>query len=272
MHSQGNGKHRMRKYCSNSLLNDLELCVLMGATFVLFLYYNVVSHLTSFIGVNTAPYLITPLDKLINYTPIWVIFYYFAFVCAKLVVLLIRIKIGPEILVFRKMIITIFSLLLINFLLYFIFPCSVIEIFHVPTEVNSGEFLDSLVKVLFTRMAPWNANPSLHAAFCWLIYRFLAIYYNNIVAKTLFLSWFMGMILGTLTLKVHVIINDVLGILLAEICFRYIYTSNITERINLYLNKLVFFKRFGLYLTILSLLKLGLYFYNLKIGKLTILH
>ncbi|WP_133128714.1 phosphatase PAP2 family protein [Legionella nagasakiensis] len=260
-----------KKYGLNEIVSDFELIVLITATFIFFMYYGVVSHLASLIGFNTAYYLVTPLDNMIKYTPFWIVFYSLAELVPIITLLIIRFKIGPDIIIFRRMVISIFILLFINYLLYLLFPCSVIEMYGVPKEIWSHNYLERLVRLEFSTEAPWNANPSLHIGFSWIIYRFFSVYYKKPIPRILFLAWFVGMSLGTLTLKVHIIVNVILGFLLSELLFRYVYKNKITGKFALFLGAVNPYKRFGGYFILIIILIIGLHVYSATLGELMII-
>lgn len=242
--------YALRKNISKDF--ELFLLILIAATF--FLFYEPVSHVSALRGFNLAPYITTPIDWIIPLQPFWILFYSLVEVVAILTILLIRAKIGEDNVAFRKITITIITMLLIEYFLNIIFPTSVIEMFGIPKTIWSKNLLNFLVMDQISERAPWNSTPSIHVALSWLSFRFFATYYEKIWQRGIFLFWFVGVAISTVTLKINVLLNIIFGILIAEFAFKYVFLSNRAEAISINISKIPDGIRLIIYCIIISTL------------------
>lgn len=247
--------HVQRKNISNDF--ELFLLILIAATF--FLFYGPVSHVSALRGFNLAPYITTPIDWVIPLQPFWILFYSSVEIVAILTILLIRAKIGEGNIVFRKITITIIMMLLIEYCLNIIFPTSVIEMYGIPKNVWSTNLLNLLAMDRVSERAPWNSTPSIHVALSWLSYRFFATYYEKIWQRAIFLFWFTGVAISTVTLKINVLLNIIFGVLIAEFVFRYVFLSNRAEAVSIAISKIPYGIRLMIYCIIISTLLVVFY-------------
>ena len=66
--------------------------------------------------------------------------------------------------------------------------------------------------------SPWNAFPSYHIASGWNILRYTQERLK--CGQYLMAIWFIGMCIGTVTLKLHIILDGVAAIFIAELCYQ----------------------------------------------------
>lgn len=221
--------------------------------YILFLYYGPIGYIASQEGVNYANYFVTQFDLLTPFNSIFILFYILAEFVIVLAVVLVRIRIGPELAVFQQLSCSVIVFLLINFSIFLLYPSSAIDLYGIPTIVNSHGWLEYLVTLMYRSTSPWNSNPSLHIGMSWFIYRFFSRYYK-FWAKTIYLLWFIGMAIGTLVLKVHMLFNILFAILLAQLCFFIFMTYIPKEKYSYYLDKIPIKIRLFLYTLLIIIL------------------
>jgi hypothetical protein len=248
--------------------------ILIGAiVLILFFYYVPIGEISGLRGLNLAPYMTTPLDRIIPFNTFWIIFYGISKYVIASVIVLIRLKVGANIKFIQRMALTYLAIILMAYVLFLLTPSSVIKMFGIPNELwRSGSWLNQQTVYEYRHESPWNSNPSLHIGMSWLTYRFFAYVYKNKIYHTIYMIWFLGMLIGTLCLKVHVICNLVCGFILAEGSFRMVFHSDCSDKLVTWLDSIVYYKKIILYLMIIAILTSGLFICDHYLGVLDIVN
>ena len=123
--------------------------------------------------------------------------------------------------------------LTVAYLIYFIFPVSVISFKGIPEQIYNSDLANKLVKSSYQRINPWNAFPSLHVATGF--FPLLAL--NKYIIKHKYIVWIYGvwffiMMLGALTLQYHSLADVIAGFILAILGFKFsmIYGEKINSK------------------------------------------
>ena len=209
-------------YKKDYFLKDIEIISVILLSVVVFACYGMVAEIASKMGVNYTPILVTEFDKNIPFTNIWGLFYEGAFYVPAVVFLLLRWRFGPNVALFQRMCLSVISMMLISFVVFILFPTNSSNILGVP-HLKPDSFANSVVIFIYRSIEGWNSTPSTHISMSWLFFRFFARYFHLFWQRLIYLIWFVGMALGTVTLRVHIVLDICTGFLLAEICYQIIY-------------------------------------------------
>jgi membrane-associated phospholipid phosphatase len=184
------------------------------------LYYNLIGHLSSLRGVDFGPWLMTPLDRAMPYLPLGVHPYQIAYFMPGLVLVLLVIKFRMDPPSVRRLVAAFLCLLFTQYALYLLFPVSARSIRLADEAIGSG-MLAELVRYQYHLATVWCAWPSLHVSACWLFYRVLAQYYRRF--HWIYLVWFVAMVVGTVSIKIHYVLDGVTGLVLGELAYRFLF-------------------------------------------------
>ena len=206
-------------YDKKNLAADFELLGLVLLALVVFGFYGPTAEMSSWQGVNYSTIFLTHFDRLVEFSTIFIVFYQLAFYIPVIITLLVRFKIGPDLVVFQKIVAALVVLLIANYVIYLIWPTNAYALFD-PPKITGAGVLDSMTRWVFANIEAWCANPSLHIGLGWFFFRFFATYYRRWWQWLIYLFWFLGMALGTLTLKVHILVNVLTGVLLTELIYQ----------------------------------------------------
>lgn len=127
---------------------------------------------------------------------------------------------------FIKYILSFLLVTLLSNVIFVIYPTTIIR-----PNVMDGNIFHSLVQLIFSIDTPvLNCFPSIHCSVCflWILYAFNNKYINYII-KILILFLSINIILSTLFIKQHVIIDVLGGILLSWIVYLIINKININK-------------------------------------------
>ena len=204
----------------NKFQNYFEFMVVSIAIYLLWTFYVPIGTLTSFKGVNNAHLTFFPWDNLISFCPYPVTAYGIAFILVPLAIFFSIINLYKDQNAIRAFYLAFFLLILICFVIFWFFPTSVITFRGIPQEVYKESFLNAQVLETYQRVSPWNSFPSMHIATGWLCLRMVFFAFNNKVVKYSYLIWFLMMMLGTVSLMYHSILDGVAGFIIAEVVFR----------------------------------------------------
>ena len=184
------------------------------------LYYNLIGHLSSLRGVDFGPWLLTPLDRAIPYLRLGVHPYQIAYFMPGLVLVLLLIKFRMDTPAVRRVVVTFLWLLFTHYALYLLFPVSARSIRLADDAVGAG-MLGDLVRYQYRLATVWCAWPSLHVSACWFFYRVLAQHYRRF--RWVYLAWFVAMVIGTVTIKIHYVLDGVMAMVLGEVAYRFVF-------------------------------------------------
>lgn len=242
---------------SNRYQFTSERFFLFLSTIMVLSFYNIVGYYSSLRHLNYTGVLITTFDKAIPFQDIWVVFYIAIYPVIFLSGLFFWFNKDVTIVSVRACSLTVILMALTCYALFFAFPMSVISVFGVPKALYYHSLLAGLTKKMFSTESRWDANPSMHITVSWIAYRFLTHIYSQKILKYSYIIWFIGMLIGTLTLKVHIIFNIICGILIAELFFRFVFENEVTKKISLKFGtidrkyKLIFYLLFLFFLLII---------------------
>lgn len=196
-----------------------EIVSIIVTGYACFLYYNLIGHISSLRGLDFGPFLYTPLDRAFPYIPELVWFYQIAVPVPALTLALISWKIGRDVPVYRRVVLAFLTLLFFQFALYLLLPTSGTSVRLAEAATGEG-LLGALVRYQYRLASLWCACPSLHVSACWYFYRLFARYYPHL--RFLYLFWFIGMVLGTVGIKIHYVLDGVAGLVLGEAAYRFV--------------------------------------------------
>lgn len=230
---------KILSYDKKNLAADFELLALILLSLVVFGFYGPTAEISSWRGVNYSHIFVTHFDRLIEFSTVWIVFYQLAFYVPVIVTLLVRFKVGPKIVIFQKVVAALVVLLIVNYAIYIIWPTNAYALFD-PPVIHGNDVLSSMTRWVFANIEAWCANPSLHIGLGWFFFRFFAQYYRRWWHWAIYLFWFCGMALGTLTLKVHILVNLLTGVLLTELIYQALvlyFPDSIYEKLNAKVSK-----------------------------------
>lgn len=155
--------------------------------------------------------LATAIDNMIPFVPIFIIPYllWYPFITGSLVALAFKDR-----RTYFQTLIALCSGLVISYIFFFVFQ-SGIERPNIQLEEN---FLHTLIYYTYRFDEPYNCFPSIHVLTSYLMLKGTRIFGRTIWAMTSTLS--ILIVISTVLVKQHVIVDIVGGILIAELCFR----------------------------------------------------
>ena len=247
---------RWSAYRRKSLLPDIEIITIVLLTTLIFMCYGMVAEICARIGVNYASYLVTSLDINIPFTNVWGLFYEVAFYVPAIVLLLLRLRFGANIALFQRICLSVVVMMLLSFVVFLFIPTNSSLILGVP-HIQADSFGNAVALFIYRSIEGWNSTPSTHIAMSWLFFRFFARYFCLLWQRCIYLLWFAAMTIGTLTLRVHIIVDICTGLLLAEFCYQCVY-KKISTRTMAEINRHFSIKQeimfFGILATVLAAL------------------
>lgn len=213
----------------------LFLFVLMG---LYWSQYTFIGDLVSHWEVNYIDLITLPLDRKIPFTTIWSFFYSSALVVPFAFAWIIFFRYKLDLLIAYRMVLTCVSTLTIHYLIYILFPTDMF-LWKYPgfqafwQHIQTPGWLNENTKFILSITSPGNSFPSYHIGSGWIMLRYTFERFK--VLGCIFLVWFIGMCIGAFTLKIHVILDGVAGIIISEL----LYQLYKTKKVNNYLVKWV---------------------------------
>ena len=182
------------------------------------LLYNAVgSGVTDARGIDFGPVVMTWLDARIPFLPPMVFPYMLAwFYPLFLVVALVK-KRGVGILEIRRIFAAILLLELLCYCLWVAFPVKV-GLRVDETALAAHGWLGSLVLLNYEHATVWHACPSFHVAGPWFFYRTAQLYGVRFIRA--FLVMFVAIAVSTVTIRIHYLMDIVVGLAVSELVFR----------------------------------------------------
>lgn len=203
-----------------SAWDAVEVTALILTGYACHLYYNLIGHISSLRGVDFGPHLLTPIDRLIPYMPVWVHAYQLAYFMPGAVLALLLIRLGADAPAVRRILLAFLSLLFLHYALYLLLPTSARAI-RLPDDTLGSGILGSLVRYQYRLATVWCAWPSFHASACWLFCRLLGRHFRR--ASWVYLVWYVAMLIGTVSIKIHYVMDAATGLLLGEAAYRLVF-------------------------------------------------
>ena len=192
------------------LKNDFLYCVLLVTIPIISIMYNILNNKNR--GVHS---LVTDIDKEIPFNPVFILPYMSWFVFVVIVFCYICFKDKK---IYLKTLAAYDICLIISFFIYYSFQTTVPR----PIVLDNNIF-GSMVKSMYNSDKPFNCFPSIHCISCYLMIK--AVRVANIKNKFFQLSVYIMSILimlSTLFVKQHVILDVIFGILLGQLVFEVI--------------------------------------------------
>jgi hypothetical protein len=207
---------------------------------------------------NNAKLILTSWDMAIPFLPqpIWA--YHLAFLIIPISLFIVAIALINKLELIRGLLISFVVMISIGFVIYFLFPVSVILYKSVPAEVYQPGLLNEVVRASYARIAPWNEFPSMHVATGWFTFRAIQTVVKSRIILVTFFLWFLLMTMGALTLYFHSIAGVAAGLLLAECCFRLGFYKH--EAISTLFEKASFRLRMAICLVLIGVLSTTLHY------------
>lgn len=238
----------------------MEVCVLGTCLFLFWRLYVPISTLTSWQNENNAKHILTSLDMGIPYFPYPVWAYHMAFLIIPISLFIIAMSLLHKIELVRGFLLSFVMMVSVGYIIYFVFPVSVILYKAVPAEVYQPGLLNKMVLASYARIAPWNEFPSMHVATGWFTFRVIQTVLKNKIYTALFYLWFVVMAVGALTLQFHSLAGVLAGLLLAECCFRWGYYKHVA--ISTFFEKASYRLRMSICLVLIGVLLSTLHYAN----------
>ena len=259
------------RYNKSNFSADCELFFLILLSILVFGFYGPVAEISSWQGVNYSTTIVTNFDHSTLFTTIWIIFYQIAFYLPVVITLLVRFKEGAQITLFQRVVFALLALLIVNYIIYIVWPTNAYVLFK-QTKVVGSDLTDDITRWVFANIEAWCATPSLHIGLGWFFFRFFAAHYTKWWQRLLYLIWFVGMALGTLTLKVHILVDVLTGLITAEF-FYYFMVMKMPESLFVRFNQKVGVRgKIILYAVLILPLALGLYVFWHTVGVHSIIN
>jgi hypothetical protein len=235
-----------------------EIGLLGICLFLFWKLYVPISTLTSWQNENNAEHILTSLDMAIPYFayPIWA--YHMAFLIIPISLFILAMSLLNKLELVRGFLISFVVMISAGYVIYFIFPVSVILYKSIPTEVYEPGFFNQVVLASYARIAPWNEFPSMHVATGWYTFRAIQTVVKSKFLIVTFFIWFLMMTIGALTLYFHSLAGVFAGLLLAECCFRWGYYKHVA--ISTFFEKASFRLRMAICLMLIGALLVTLHY------------
>lgn len=205
----------------------LLLFILMAAYWA---QYTFIGDLVSDWGVNHIDLVTLPWDKTIPFSASWSFFYSSALFIPFIFGGIVFFRSGLDLLLAYRMMLTGILVLTIHYICYVSFPTATL-IWKYPgfttfwQQIQGPGWLNENTRFILSITSPGNSFPSYHIGSAWIILRYT--FERSKLLGLIFLAWFIGMCIGTLTLKVHVIMDGVAGIIISELCYQLFKTHKI---------------------------------------------
>lgn len=160
--------------------------------------------------------LATPLDSMIPFVPAFIIPYvlWYPFITGALIALAFKDK-----RTYFQTLIALCSGLVISYLFFALFQTAIER----PNIQGGKGFLFTMVDYIYSNDQPYNCFPSIHVLTSYLILRGTRVFGRAIWAMTSTLSILIMM--STVLVKQHVVVDIAGGILVGELCFRLAGTT-----------------------------------------------
>jgi len=171
-------------------------------------------------GVNKAPMLMTALDHAIPYVPEPVFAYRMAFVVVPIALtyfIVAWFRDDPQ---FRSMALAYFLILVLAFVIYWMFPVSILTHRTRPPGTDGAGLANEWVRATYATLSPWNSFPSMHIATGWFAVRGIWMLQKSPKVRLPVAIWFALMAVGTVTLFLHSLLDGLAGLALSEGCIR----------------------------------------------------
>jgi len=211
----------------NNNYSKLECAILFFLTVLFCGLYVPVNVFTSFMQVDYGIYFLTKYDELIPYSTN-LFFIYILYYLVFFIIIFIFLKTEYDIIPVRKISSACIMLYLTGYLIFLFFPNSSNALAKGVSQDPQNASIYFFNKYITT---PFGANPSLHVGTAWLFLKAWRNFFPDFRFKSLclflFYGWFIVLVISTLTLKYHYIIDAICGILLAEFIYWILISKNI---------------------------------------------
>ncbi len=214
---------------STPLLRFLEIAVLFLITLCYWAQYGFIGDLVGYRQVNYIELITTPIDKNIHFTISWSLFYSSALIVPFLMSWIIIVQSRLNFLLFYRIFFTCLLVLSIHYALYFLFPTQV-PLWEDPGfitfwQTQDTDWLTANVRFIMSITSPWNSFPSYHIGSGWIILRYSFERFK--LLSYIYLLWFIGMSIGAFTLKIHILLDGIVGIIISECAYQLFKTVKI---------------------------------------------
>ncbi len=185
-----------------------KLWLALLVVIVFCLVYFPINYLTSFRSTYSLGIFI---DNLIPFLPLTIFIYQFTYLLWFLPYFFVK-KIEP----LRKLTWSYISLIFISGIIFLVFPVEIVR-----PEMIVGGLVGWLTNTFYSMDLPYNAFPSIHASFTFLIGLFSFKY----MKKIRLIIYLIGalIIISTLTFKQHYFLDVILGMVLAAVVYLVVF-------------------------------------------------
>ncbi len=233
-----NGKYNLLARTKN-FSNFTEIFILFVVLLCFWAQYAFIGDVLNSRGINYINFITLPIDQHIQFSTTWSLFYSTALIIPFLFGWIIFIRSKFNLLYTYRLFLTCLLILIIHYCIYFIFPtCKIL--WQDPgfttfwQQIQNPGFLNENTRFVLSITTPWNSFPSYHIGSAWVIFRYTFERFK--ILGVIFLLWFIGMCLGTLTLKVHVVLDGVAAILISEGCYQLFKIKRIQNYLKNYVS------------------------------------
>lgn len=223
----------------NPSVRFIEISVLFIITLCYWAQYGFVGDMASLQQVNYIHLITTPLDQNIKFNIFWSFFYSTALIIPFLVAWLIIIKSKFDLLLFYRIFFTCLLVLSIHYIIYFLFPTR-INLWEDPEFISFWQqdhtsWLAKNTEFVVSITSPWNTFPSYHIGSGWIVLRYCFERFK--LLSYIYTLWFIGMCIGAFTLKFHLILDGIIGIIISELIYQLFKTNKMQTYLLHYINK-----------------------------------
>ena len=230
------------KYALLEQSNNLQRCTEIFILFILLLcfwaQYAFIGNFVNARGVNYIDLITLPFDRDLAFSTFWSLFYSTALIVPFMFGWIIFIRSRFNLLYTYRLFLSCLLILVIHYSIYLLFPtCKIL--WQEPgfpafwQQIQTPGLLNENTRFVLGITTPWNSFPSYHIGSAWIILRFTFERFK--ILGGIFLLWFIGMCLGTITLKVHVVLDGVAGIIISELCYQLFKTNPIQRYLKKFL-------------------------------------
>ncbi|HVV68870.1 MAG TPA: phosphatase PAP2 family protein [Gammaproteobacteria bacterium] len=220
---------------STNIQRFAEAFILFILLLCLWAQYAFIGNILNSRGTNYINLITLPLDHDLAFSTFWSLFYSAALIIPFVFVWILFIFSRFNLLLIYRLFLSCLLILIIHYIIYFLFPtCKIL--WQDPgfsafwQQIQTPGFLNRNTQFVMSITTPWNSFPSYHIGSAWIILRFTFARFK--ILGSLFLIWFIGMCLGTITLKVHVIMDGIAAIIISELCYQLFKIPRIVHYVN----------------------------------------
>ena len=197
----------------------LEIALLLCFVIVHGVIYNAVGKVAASRGLDFGEQVTIGLDLRVPEIPLMVIPYMLAWLYpVMLLVGLLRAG-TPGVIAIRRILASFVVLELLCYSIWILFPVRV-SLRMDEVVLASHGWLGDVVSKNYELTSPWNACPSFHVAGPWLFFRAVQLY--RIPFQRSLLVLFADIALSTVTIRIHYLVDIVVGLVVAELAFQLI--------------------------------------------------